>query len=190
MKRIGRSTRRHKSQKNTSLGLESDDQQVAKSFKDVSQEVQSVDEAASSPNSTNELSSVVSDETGFRSQASDPSSKDEETVKVSAFYEGEDDSLATRPTKENQQIQGKWRGVDPVVFFRDEKIINSVRSFYGISDLFPLDGHLVTRNSDANHVKRIYYVSKSAQDILELNFKVGQKLKITSLGLKVFVSIV
>lgn len=192
MKRIKSSTRKHKSQKNTSkntsFGLETDDQPVIRSSKDISQDVQSVAEAVSAPNSTDELSSVVSDETGFRSQGSDPSSIDEETVKVTAFYEGEDDSLATRQAKGNLQIQGKWRGVDPVVFFKDEKTINSIRSFYGISDFFPLDRHLVTRNSDANHVKRIYYISKSAQDIVELNFKVGQKLKITSLGLKVFVS--
>lgn len=188
MKRIGRSTRRLKSPKNTSLGLHSDDQPVARFSKDILQDVQTVAEAASTPNSTDELSSTVSDETGFRSRGSDPSSKDEETVKVLGFFEGEDDSVATRQTKGNLQIQGKWRGVDPIVFFKDEKTINSIRSFYGISDLFPLDSHLVTRNRDANHVKRIYYISKSAQDILELNFKVGQKLKITSLGLKVFVS--
>ncbi|PKA65867.1 multisite-specific tRNA:(cytosine-C5)-methyltransferase [Apostasia shenzhenica] len=98
--------------------------------------------------------------------------------------ESEDCSRENRKTKGNVQMQGRWRGVDPVVFFRDEKTINSIRSFYGISDLFLLDGHLVTRNSDANHVKRIYYISKSAHDIVELNAKVGQKLKITSLGLK------
>lgn len=131
---------------------------MARSSKDVSQDDQSVAQPASVPDSTDELSSLVSDE--------------------------------TIQTKGKLQIQGKWRGVDPVVFFRDENTINSIRSFYGISDLFPLDGSLVTRNSDANHVKRIYYISKSVHDILELNFKVGQKLKITSLGLKVFVSIV
>ncbi|KAG2635622.1 hypothetical protein PVAP13_2NG400100 [Panicum virgatum] len=47
-------------------------------------------------------------------------------------------------------------------------------------------GHLVTRNPDTSHVKRIYYVSKSVQDVLELNIKVGERLKITSLGLKIF----
>lgn len=85
--------------------------------------------------------------------------------------------------------KGKWRGVDPVVFFTDEKTINSIISFYGINDSFPLYGHLVTRNSDANHVKRIYYVSKSVQEVLQLNDQVGQRLKITSLGLKIFVSV-
>lgn len=93
------------------------------------------------------------------------------------------------PGKRKLQIQGKWRGVDPVVFFKDEAIINSIRDFYGINEHFPFNGHLVTRNSDTSHVKRIYYISKSVKDVLELNFKVGQQLKITSIGLKMFVSI-
>ncbi|MQL73193.1 hypothetical protein Taro_005539, partial [Colocasia esculenta] len=84
------------------------------------------------------------------------------------------------------QMQGKWRGVDPVLFFRDDAVIKSIKDFYGIDESFPLEGHLVTRNSDSSHVKRIYYVSKSVRDILELNFSVGQPLKITSLGLKIF----
>ncbi|XP_039127311.1 RNA cytosine C(5)-methyltransferase NSUN2 [Dioscorea cayenensis subsp. rotundata] len=89
-------------------------------------------------------------------------------------------------SKGKLQIQGRWRGVDPVVFFQEKTIIDSIRSFYGICESFPLEGHLVTRNTDANHVKRIYYISKSVHDILQLNFKVGQRLKITSLGLKTF----
>ncbi|TKY60254.1 tRNA (cytosine(34)-C(5))-methyltransferase [Spatholobus suberectus] len=90
------------------------------------------------------------------------------------------------PGKRKLQIQGKWRGVDPVVFFKDEAIINSIRDFYGIDEHFPFNDHLVTRNSDTSHVKRIYYISKSVKDVLELNFKVGQQLKITSIGLKMF----
>lgn len=186
IKRIGQSTRRHKTQKSTSLGLDSVDQPVAMVSKDVLQDDQSVAEAVSAPNSTDNLSPVVSDETGFRSQGPGPYSKDDEMEKVLSSDKGEDESLETRQTKGNLQMQGKWRGVDPVVFFSDENTINSIRSFYGISDLFPLHSNLVTRNSDANHVKRIYYISQSVHDILELNFKVGQKLKITSLGLKVF----
>ncbi|XVE86813.1 hypothetical protein DITRI_Ditri18aG0064600 [Diplodiscus trichospermus] len=88
--------------------------------------------------------------------------------------------------KRKLQIQGKWRGVDPVVFFKDEAIINSIRTFYGIDESFPFTGHLVTRNNETNHVKRIYYISKSVKDVLELNFRVGQQLKITSVGLKMF----
>ncbi|XP_031491987.1 uncharacterized protein LOC116258757 isoform X1 [Nymphaea colorata] len=84
------------------------------------------------------------------------------------------------------QIQGKWRGVDPVVFFMDDNIINNLRNFYGIDESLPFHGHLVTRNDDVHHVKRIYYTSKSVQDVLRLNFCVGQQLKITSLGLKTF----
>ncbi|XP_054806628.1 uncharacterized protein LOC129309217 [Prosopis cineraria] len=90
------------------------------------------------------------------------------------------------PGKRKLQIQGKWRGVDPVFFFRDEVTINSIKDFYGIDQRFPFNGHLVTRNKDRGHVKRIYYVSKSVKDVLELNFSVGQQLKIASLGLKMF----
>jgi multisite-specific tRNA:(cytosine-C5)-methyltransferase len=93
------------------------------------------------------------------------------------------------PSKRKLQIQGQWRGVDPVVFFKDEAIINSIKTFYGIDERFPLNGHLITRNSDTSHVKRIYYVSNFVKDILELNFSVGQQLKITSVGMKMFVSI-
>lgn len=93
-----------------------------------------------------------------------------------------------RPEKQKCQSQGKWHGVDPVIFFDDDATISSIRNFYGISDSFPFNGHLVTRNSDLHHAKRIYYVSESVSDILRLNFQVGQQLKITSLGLKIFVS--
>ncbi|XP_065632903.1 uncharacterized protein LOC111994621 [Quercus suber] len=88
--------------------------------------------------------------------------------------------------KRKLQTQGKWKGVDPVVFFKDEAIVTSIMTFYGIDDSFPLKGHLVTRNNDTNHVKRIYYISQSVKDVLELNFSVGQQLKITSIGLKMF----
>ncbi|THF97559.1 hypothetical protein TEA_013458 [Camellia sinensis var. sinensis] len=88
--------------------------------------------------------------------------------------------------KRKLQSQGKWKGVDPVVFFSNNDIVDSITTFYGIDESFPFSGHLVTRNSDTNHVKRIYYVSKSVKDILELNLKGGQQLKITSIGLKMF----
>ncbi|XP_057970587.1 uncharacterized protein LOC131159581 [Malania oleifera] len=88
--------------------------------------------------------------------------------------------------KRKLQNQGKWKGIDPVVFFEDETVINSIKAFYGIDESFPFKGHLVTRNSDTSHVKRIYYISKSVKDVLELNFSVGQQLKITSIGMKMF----
>lgn len=91
--------------------------------------------------------------------------------------------------KRKLQIQGKWKGVDPVVFFKDEAVVNSIKAFYGIVESFPFYGHLVTRNEDTNHVKRIYYISKSVKELLELNLQVGQPLKIASVGLKMFVSI-
>lgn len=91
--------------------------------------------------------------------------------------------------KRKLQIQGKWKGVDPVVFYKDETTITSIKTFYGLDDSFVLSGQLVTRNSDSKHVKRIYYISRSVKDVLELNLLVGQQLKITSVGLKMFVSI-
>jgi multisite-specific tRNA:(cytosine-C5)-methyltransferase len=96
---------------------------------------------------------------------------------------GKNDDRKSKPQK-----QGKWLGVDPVVFFTNDTIINSIISFYGVCEDFPLAGHLVTRNDESTNVKRIYYVSKSAREILQLNLQVGQRLKITSLGLKIFVS--
>ncbi|KAL6656177.1 hypothetical protein ACP70R_007003 [Stipagrostis hirtigluma subsp. patula] len=116
----------------------------------------------------------------------DKSSKDKisEDAKVVAA-EAENGQAGTRDRRRPQH-QGRWRGVDPVIFFKDEVTVRSIVSFYGIKDSFPLDGHLITRNPDASHVKRIYYVSKSVRDVLELNVKVGERLKITSLGLKIF----
>lgn len=91
--------------------------------------------------------------------------------------------------KRKLQMQGKWKGVDPVVFFRDETVVGGIKSFYGIEESFPFSGNLITRNPDTNHVKRIYYISKSVKDVLQLNVLAGQRLKITSIGLKMFVSI-
>lgn len=103
--------------------------------------------------------------------------------------ENADSIVRTTQGKRRLQIQGNWRGVDPVIFFKDDVIIDSIKAFYGIDKKFPLNGHLISRNNDPNHVKRIYYVSKSVKDVLELNFSVGQQLKIASIGLKMFVSI-
>lgn len=90
--------------------------------------------------------------------------------------------------KRKLQIQGKWIGVDPVIFYRDETVVSKIKEFYGIKESFPFIGHLVTRNSDTSHVKRIYYVSNSVKEVLELNLQAGQQLKIASVGVKMFVS--
>ncbi|CAD6218860.1 unnamed protein product [Miscanthus lutarioriparius] len=114
------------------------------------------------------------------------SSKDKSSVDSKVNVNETEKGQAGTRDRRQQQNQGRWRGVDPVIFFKDEVTVKSIVSFYGIMDSFPLEGHLVTRNPDASHVKRIYYVSKSVQDVLELNIKVGERLKITSLGLKIF----
>lgn len=85
------------------------------------------------------------------------------------------------------QNQSRWKGVDPVLFFEDEAVIESLVSFFGIREPFPLRGHLVTRSIKANTTRRIYYISKSVQEILQLNLEVGEQLKIASLGLRMFV---
>ncbi|KAK4394029.1 RNA cytosine C(5)-methyltransferase NSUN2 [Sesamum angolense] len=88
--------------------------------------------------------------------------------------------------KRKLQIQGRWRGVDPVIFYKDEAVVGRIMEFYGIKDSMPFKGHLITRNNDMNHVKRIYYISNSVKEVLELNFLAGQQLKIASVGLKMF----
>ncbi|PHU00009.1 hypothetical protein BC332_29796 [Capsicum chinense] len=88
--------------------------------------------------------------------------------------------------KRKLQMQGKWRGVDPVIFYKEEAVVGKIKDFYGIKESFLFEGHLITRNSDMNHVKRIYYVSKSVKEVLHLNFLAGQQLKIASVGLKMF----
>uniref|UniRef100_A0A5B7BVM7 Putative tRNA (Cytosine(34)-C(5))-methyltransferase n=1 Tax=Davidia involucrata TaxID=16924 RepID=A0A5B7BVM7_DAVIN len=117
----------------------------------------------------------------------DPSKMSEENESEDILVPGdrEKDPEIVRG-KRKLQSQGKWRGVDPVVFLRDDTVVDSIKTFYGIDESFPLSGHLVTRNSDTNHVKRIYYISNSVEDVLELNFQAGQQLKITSIGLKMF----
>lgn len=95
----------------------------------------------------------------------------------------------TAPGKRKLQMQGRWRGVDPVIFYKDETVVGNIMEFYGIKESLPFKGHLITRNSDTSHVKRIYYVSNSVKEALELNLLGGQQLKIAAVGLKMFVSI-
>ncbi|XP_058087072.1 uncharacterized protein LOC131234303 isoform X2 [Magnolia sinica] len=142
-------------------------------------------EAASNADLLDKQTSIMPMEISLEVDANENTTK-ENKLEAKACENRESDLERPKGEKGKSQIQGKWRGVDPVVFFRDDTIINSIRNFYGVSESFPFDGHLVTRNSDVHHVKRIYYVSKSVRDALKLNFQVGQQLKITSLGLKIF----
>ncbi|KAH7446790.1 hypothetical protein KP509_01G076100 [Ceratopteris richardii] len=99
------------------------------------------------------------------------------------------DSAPKMQSKSNQarhQQQGNWKGVDPVFFLNDQSLIDSIVSFYGIKDTFTLRGHLITRSEDTSRLKRIYYVSESAAKVLQLNFRTGEQMKITSVGLKIF----
>lgn len=106
-----------------------------------------------------------------------------------SITEDKEANMSNAGGKRKVPMQGKWKGFDPVVFVKDETVINGIKEFYGIKDeSFPLHGHLVARNNDTSSVKRIYYVSKSVKEVLQLNFAVGQQLKIASVGLKMFVS--
>ncbi|KAM0832438.1 hypothetical protein ACQ4PT_064901 [Festuca glaucescens] len=144
---------------------------------------------------------VLSEETSINQQGVDDShvlneqknrdmdneiSEDRSSEEAKVIVAEVQNDQASKRDKRKTQNQTRWRGVDPVIFFKDEATIRSIVSYYGIKDSFKLEGHLVTRNPDTSHVKRIYYVSKSVQEVLELNVKVGERLKITSLGLKIF----
>lgn len=146
----------------------------------------SVTEETSDASLIDESLLAASTKDGLVSGSMDVGSEDIEEKDPEECENGEKGHVEIKGRKGRLLTQGKWKGVDPVVFFKDEATINSILSFYGISESFPLDGHLVTRNNDANHVKRIYYISKSVHDTLRLNFQAGQRLKITSLGLKIF----
>ena len=82
--------------------------------------------------------------------------------------------------------QYKWKGIDPVLFFKDDAVIKNIVSFFGIEESFSLKGCLVTRSTD--NARRIYYISKQVREILELNAQVGEQIKIASVGVKMFVS--
>eukprot|EP00271_Cylindrocystis_brebissonii_P018703 TRINITY_DN5426_c0_g2_i1.p1 TRINITY_DN5426_c0_g2~~TRINITY_DN5426_c0_g2_i1.p1 ORF type:complete len:1077 (+),score=238.17 TRINITY_DN5426_c0_g2_i1:140-3370(+) len=83
------------------------------------------------------------------------------------------------------QQQGRWRGVDPVIFLTDEGILTSLEDYYGLPRSF-LETHLVTRSDDIARVKRLYYVCSAVGDIIRQNFATGEHLKIVSTGLKLF----
>ena len=117
----------------------------------------------------------------------DNQTSNDNSTEVEMVFNGVESSRAESGDSMRLQKQSRWKGVDPVLFFKDEVVIKSIISFFGIKESFPLRGHLVTRSTD--NARRIYYVSKSVKNILELNTEVGEQLKIVSLGIKMFVSI-
>ena len=117
----------------------------------------------------------------------DNHTSNDNSTEVEMVFNGVESSRAESGDSMRLQKQSRWKGVDPVLFFKDEVVIKSIISFFGIKESFPLQGHLVTRSTD--NARRIYYVSKSVKKILELNAEVGEQLKIVSLGIKMFVSI-
>lgn len=114
-------------------------------------------------------------------------SKDKNSTEVEMVFSGVESTQAESGDRMELQKQSRWKGVDPVLFLNDEAVIKSIISFFGIKESFPLEGHLVTRSID--NARRIYYISKSVKEILELNAEVGGQLKMASLGVKMFVSI-
>ncbi|KAL1569655.1 multisite-specific tRNA:(cytosine-C(5))-methyltransferase [Salvia divinorum] len=128
-------------------------------------------------------------ETGTRETPSDADQKkiNEQDEKEENRTSDEKADAKTVPDKKRKlQMQGRWRGVDPVIFYKDETVVGKIMDFYGIKESFPIRGHLITRNEDMSHVKRIYYVSNSVKEALELNLLGGQQLKIAAVGLKMF----
>ncbi|TVU05452.1 hypothetical protein EJB05_48616 [Eragrostis curvula] len=112
---------------------------------------------------------------------------DQQLIEVADHVELlESDQAESGDTMQKSQNQSRWKGVDPVLFLEDEVVIESLVSFFGIQESFPFRGHLVTRSIQANNARRIYYISKSVQEILQLNLEVGEQLKIASLGLRMF----
>ncbi|KAG2579448.1 RNA cytosine-C(5)-methyltransferase NSUN2-like isoform X3 [Panicum virgatum] len=116
----------------------------------------------------------------------DNQTSNDNSTEVEMVFNGVESSRAESGDSMRLQKQSRWKGVDPVLFFKDEVVIKSIISFFGIKESFPLRGHLVTRSTD--NARRIYYVSKSVKNILELNTEVGEQLKIVSLGIKMFES--
>eukprot|EP00850_Spirogloea_muscicola_P015329 SM000116S24250 [mRNA] locus=s116:328674:336186:+ [translate_table: standard] len=84
------------------------------------------------------------------------------------------------------QQQGRWKGVDPVLFLEDGEVLANLISYYGILDTLPLKGRLVCRSDDVQRMKRLYYVSSSVADVIRLNSSTGNQLKFTSAGIKLF----
>lgn len=111
-------------------------------------------------------------------------SKDKNSTEVEMVFSGVESTQAESGDRMALQKQSRWKGVDPVLFLNDEAVIKSIISFFGIKESFPLEGHLVTRSTD--NARRIYYISKSVKEILELNAEVGGQLKMASLGVKMF----
>ncbi|XP_047971927.1 RNA cytosine-C(5)-methyltransferase NSUN2-like [Salvia hispanica] len=110
----------------------------------------------------------------------------EEKEENKASSDDKADAKTVPDKKRKLQMQGRWRGVDPVIFYKDETVVSKIMDFYGIKESFPIKGHLISRNEDTSHVKRIYYVSNSVKEALELNLLGGQQLKIAAVGLKMF----
>eukprot|EP00850_Spirogloea_muscicola_P004927 SM000022S07141 [mRNA] locus=s22:98292:108187:- [translate_table: standard] len=99
----------------------------------------------------------------------------------------EDAGKAAVPTHARRiQQQGRWKGVDPVLFLEDGEVLANLVSYYGILDTLPLKGRLVCRSDDVQRMKRLYYVSPSVADVIRLNSSTGNQLKITSAGIKLF----
>ncbi|KAG0566732.1 hypothetical protein KC19_7G083400 [Ceratodon purpureus] len=111
-----------------------------------------------------------------------------EELSMSVVSEGQEKLAASKDPNAIGRIQrqGRWKGVDPVLFLKDEKIIKSLVEFYGIKETFPVHQHLVVRSEDVSRCKRIYYVSASVAHTIQQNFRAGEQMKITSAGLKIF----
>ncbi|KAL1306063.1 hypothetical protein AAFC00_004189 [Neodothiora populina] len=92
------------------------------------------------------------------------------------------ESVANAPTKQrrnNQPHEEPFKYLSP-----DHEELESIFSFYQISDRFPRDRFMV-RNASGNPVKAIYYTTALAKDILTKNE--GRGMKFVHSGVKMFV---
>ncbi|KAI9684966.1 MAG: hypothetical protein M1820_010867 [Bogoriella megaspora] len=102
----------------------------------------------------------------------------DQTVETSEVRNGEDIVAKSKP-KPNQQHEEPFKYLDP-----DHEELQSIYSFYQLSDRFPRDRFMV-RNATGQPVKAIYYTSALARDILtEME---GKGMKFVHCGIKMFV---
>jgi len=79
---------------------------------------------------------------------------------------------------------GKFKGMDPITPVTDPALLDSIYTFYGIPESFPLRQQLVTRSGEPDRPKRLSFVSAAVRDVLAADE--DEKLKVMMTGVKVF----
>jgi len=86
--------------------------------------------------------------------------------------------------KEKQKLFIKNFREDTFVKLQDETVLalGTARTFYGLTDQFPLDT-LFTRSSQADKIRKIYYTNLSLTNLL---FEPSLNLRIINCGVRIF----